>query len=120
MWNSDSKIIILCSLNKKLINLRREINWFEYFPTAANNPECNSIIRTTAISLDLDQVVRRYPFKLGEDFIWFSKKIKTGMFGLGAGKDTPSLHNKYYDFPDELNPTGLNMFKSMITNILNS
>ena len=96
-----------------------EMDWFEYFPAAANHTECNAIIRNAAATLDLRQVERQYPFKFGEDFGWFTKDYKTGMFGLGAGVDTPSLHNKDYDFPDDLITTGLHMFKSIITNILN-
>ena len=40
------------------------------------------------------------------------------MFGLGAGKTTPALHHADYDFPDELIPTGINMFGELIINIL--
>jgi metal-dependent amidase/aminoacylase/carboxypeptidase family protein len=39
------------------------------------------------------------------------------MFGLGAGNDTPALHNPDYDFPDKLIPTGINMFRSIIDQI---
>ena len=101
-------------------SLVHTVNWFEYFPAAANNSECNTMIRNASTSLGIKQAERSYPFKFGEDFGWFSKDYKTGMFGLGAGQDTPSLHDKNYDFPDELIPTGLNMFKTIITNILNA
>jgi metal-dependent amidase/aminoacylase/carboxypeptidase family protein len=40
------------------------------------------------------------------------------MFGLGAGMETPALHNADYDFPDEIIETGINMFQSIISNIL--
>ena len=40
------------------------------------------------------------------------------MFGLGAGLDTPALHNADYDFPDEIIETGITMFKSIISNIM--
>ena len=40
------------------------------------------------------------------------------MFGLGAGVDTPALHNSDYDFPDEIIPTGMEMFKTIISKIL--
>ena len=57
-------------------------------------------------------------FKFGEDFGWFSKKYKTAMFGLGAGIETPALHNANYDFPEEIIETGINMFKTIISKIL--
>ena len=40
------------------------------------------------------------------------------MFGLGAGINTPALHNSDYDFPDEIIETGITMFKSIISNIM--
>jgi hypothetical protein len=39
------------------------------------------------------------------------------MFGLGAGKDQPALHNPDYDFPDSIISTGIHTFYS-ITKIL--
>jgi metal-dependent amidase/aminoacylase/carboxypeptidase family protein len=32
------------------------------------------------------------------------------MFGLGAGLDTPKLHNPDYDFPDAIIETGAALF----------
>ena len=40
------------------------------------------------------------------------------MFGLGAGLDTPALHNPDYDFPDELIDTGVQLFGGIIDQFL--
>jgi metal-dependent amidase/aminoacylase/carboxypeptidase family protein len=40
------------------------------------------------------------------------------MFGIGAGLQTPALHQANYDFPDEIIETGMNMFKGIIERIL--
>ena len=40
------------------------------------------------------------------------------MFGIGAGLDTPPLHNPRYDFPDELIEPGMNIFSQIIADIL--
>ena len=40
------------------------------------------------------------------------------MFGLGAGINTPALHHNNYDFPEELIETGIKMFTSIITSVL--
>ena len=42
------------------------------------------------------------------------------MFGLGAGINTPSLHDAAYDFPDELIETGIGIFQAVIEEILRS
>ena len=97
--------------------LAHEVEWLEYFPASTNETESNSYITTAAKENYYKIIERPYPFKFGEDFGWFSKEYKTAMFGLGAGIDTPALHNADYDFPDELIETGINMFKSIILNI---
>jgi len=100
--------------------LTYEIEWLEYFPAAANDDQSNAYISQAAKENNFQIINRPYPFKFGEDFGWFSREYKTAMFGLGAGEDTPALHNADYDFPDELLETGIAMFKSIILNILNA
>ena len=41
------------------------------------------------------------------------------MFGLGAGEDTPDLHNENYDFPDKLIITGSEYFIKIAEQVLN-
>ena len=40
------------------------------------------------------------------------------MFGLGAGEETPALHNPDYDFPDELIETGVRLFRRIAERVL--
>ncbi len=116
------------SLKSNILNLVKEkctkheldfeLNWLEYFPASQNHQECNEYIQKAALENGLEIMERNHPFKFGEDFGWFSKSYKTAMFGLGAGLDTPALHNPDYDFPDELLDTGCSMFKSIILGIM--
>ena len=102
----------------ELHQLTYEIEWLEYFPAAANDTESNEYVAKAAKENNFQTIERPYPFKFGEDFGWFSREYKTAMFGLGAGEDTPALHNADYDFPDVLLETGISIFKSIILNIL--
>ena len=95
------------------------LKWLEHFPASSNNSACNGYIRQAAMENKFDLIDRPYPFKFGEDFGWYTSEYKTAMFGLGAGLDTPPLHNAAYDFPDEIIPTGIAMFKTVIRSILN-
>lgn len=98
--------------------LHYKVEWLEYFPASINDPDSNEVVRQAAISSNFDIAEKNYPFKFGEDFGWYSAHYKTSIFGLGAGLDTPALHNADYDFPDELIATGSTMFKAIIMNIL--
>lgn len=98
--------------------LQFSINWFDYFPAVVNDDECNTLIAQAANTHGLRTVIKPTPIKWGDDFGWFSKKYKTGFFGLGAGLTTPALHHNDYDFPDELISTGVKMFTEIIKEIL--
>ena len=111
-WNTKkmkflkSQITTIVNEKCSLKNVDFAIDWFEHFPAAQNEMTCYKIIKQAAESSNLKLIEKPYPFKFGEDFGWFSKKYKSAMFGLGAGTNTPPLHNVNYDFPDELIETG--------------
>lgn len=104
----------VCSKN----NLTFETGWFDYFPASVNDPYCNELILKAAKNNNFEVKEKPLPYKFGEDFGWFSKNYKSAMFGLGSGEYCPALHNPDYDFPEEIIPTGMAMFSSIIEQIL--
>lgn len=92
--------------------------WFDYFPAVINDDICNQIIIETAKTCQYDIIEKSAAFKFGDDFGWFSEKYKAAMFGIGAGLQSPALHQANYDFPDEIIEMGMNMFKRIIKKIL--
>jgi len=98
--------------------LRYTAEWVDYFPAVVNDNTCNQIITETAKTCNYDIIEKSTAFKFGEDFGWFSEEYKAAMFGIGAGLQSPALHQADYDFPDEIIETGMNMFKGIIKKIL--
>lgn len=98
--------------------LQQAVEWLEYFPASSNALECCTAIKEAAKERNLTLVEKPHPFKFGEDFGWYAKTYKCAMFGLGAGINTPALHNADYDFPDEIIETGITMFATIIKNLL--
>lgn len=98
--------------------LTHRIKWFEYFPASVNDRECNEIISQAATQNGLPLKRMPHPMRFGEDFGWFAQRYPSAMFGLGSGINTPALHHADYDFPDELLPTGIMMFQSIIEQVL--
>ncbi len=92
--------------------------WLEYFPATHNHPDCVKVVREAAIKNGLDLQTVDLPFRFGEDFGWFSKSYPSCFFGLGAGFDVPALHHADYDFPDDIIPTGQQIFQGIIEQIL--
>ena len=110
----DSILLEVCSKHK----LPHTAKWFDYFPAVVNDEFCTEVITEAAKTYDYDIINKSAPFKFGEDFGWFSERYKAAMFGIGAGIESPALHQANYDFPDEIIETGMNMFKGIIDKIL--
>lgn len=108
------KLDALC----RTYGLKHDVRWFDYFPTTVNDTYCNAMVTKATVLAGLPIRQRPTPFKFGEDFGWFTQAFPGAMFGLGAGIDTPALHNPDYDFPDELLDTGVRLFGGIIEQFL--
>jgi amidohydrolase len=98
--------------------LTPEVSWVEEFYANINHPDAVDVVRKSAEMNQLKVVNAFHPFRWGEDFGLFTQKFKGAMFGLGAGENTPALHNPDYDYPDDITPTGINMFYNILQQIL--
>lgn len=74
----------------------------EVFPATVNDSGLVSILKAAGIKLGLEIFEPEVPFPWSEDFGYLGKKVPALLFGLGAGKDTPGLHEKDYRFPVNL------------------
>ncbi|MBI1343395.1 MAG: amidohydrolase [Terrimonas sp.] len=79
-----------------------------------NHAAANQLVKNAALDLGYTVEEREIPFQWGEDFGYFTSSFKGCMFGIGAGKNHPALHNPDYDFPDDLLDKGVNMFNRII------
>jgi amidohydrolase len=98
--------------------LSTELEYFDYFPAGPNDETANRYLSAAARAAGLPLVSKKVPFKFGEDFGWLAQKWKGAMFGLGAGTDTPALHNPHYDFPEALISSGIGIFQAIIREVL--
>lgn len=94
--------------------LEEKIEWVEEFPATVNNDQCVDLVCEVAgeNKFCVEQIEK--PFRWSEDFGHFTMKYPGTMFGIGSGINHPSLHNSNYDFPDEIIPTGVDMFEGLI------
>lgn len=94
--------------------LSYEIEWLQEFQSVENDNRAIELIQKAAIDAKLSSVIKEKPFKWGEDFGLFTQKFSGAMFALGAGKNSPALHNPDYDFPDALISSGNKMFVKIL------
>lgn len=92
------------------------IEWSHTFRAVQNDNRCTDLIRNAAQENHLELEEMGAPFPWGEDFGIFTEIIPGALFGLGAGMNSPALHNPDYDFPDDLIDTGKNIFLHILAN----
>lgn len=95
-------------------SLNTSLTWLQEFHANENNKLAVDNIKKAADTLNFQAQERQHPFRWGEDFGLFTQQCKGAMFGIGAGKDTPALHNPDYDFPDEISETAIQQFYQII------
>lgn len=123
-WNSQHMRNLLEKMEQIAVQeahaskLVLEMEWTQFFSPNQNNPVLVNEIKSASNSLGLDYLHKPTPFRWGEDFGLFTEKHSGAMFGLGAGEKTPALHEPGYDFPDELIPTGVKLFRKIIDQLL--
>lgn len=123
-WDSDTMEELAADCEKlakkigKKYKLKVEIDWTQFFSANQNGEDMVEVIREAAKANGFEFEEKQEPFRWGEDFGLFTEQYKGAMFGIGAGEKTPALHNPDYDFPDEITPTGVKMFASIIDHVL--
>jgi amidohydrolase len=98
--------------------LQEKIEWREEFPATINNELCSDVIRQVADENGLKISEPKTPFRWSEDFGHFTMKYPGALFGVGSGKNHPSLHNPDYDFPDDIIKPAITMFYGIIKKML--
>jgi amidohydrolase len=99
-------------------NLQLEVSWHEAFPATVSHDESVDLIKSAAQNAGLQVDELEEPMRWSEDFSHYLLDYPGAFFGLGSGIDQPQLHNEYYDFPDELIPTGVKIYLSIIRSVL--
>lgn len=97
--------------------LQADVRWTEEFPATVNDSASGAIVLSAARQNDLAVVSVPQPFFWSEDVGHLTKKFSGALFGLGAGEAHPPLHHPDYDFPDELLPLGVGMFRTIIQQV---
>ena len=97
--------------------LQCRMEYHDIFDHCENDPEAAGLLRQ---AMEAEQVPHEAgeALRASEDFGRFGALSKSAMFFLGAGENTPALHNPNYDFPDELIAIGARVFMRTARDIL--
>ncbi|WP_394145296.1 amidohydrolase [Vibrio atypicus] len=121
--NQDMKILVelakACAQKQaKQAGLEVSIRYEDVFQASVNSQEgCDRVVQACE-NTNTSYTIMNEPMRWSEDFGQFTAIAKQGaMFALGAGENTPQLHNPDYDFNDHLIPVGKALFLDLIEQI---
>lgn len=100
--------------------LEVDIKYRDIYPAMQNNPVLMAVVKNAVKKAGLETTILDEPFPWAEDFAFFSQKYKSAIFGLGAGIDSPKLHNPDYNFPDDIIAHGIKAFTEIYLEVLHN
>lgn len=90
----------------------------EAFPATTNDDRLVNLIESCGIELGMPCARLKEPFRWSEDFGRFSHSCPIALFGIGAGLEQPPLHDKDYDFPDDIIETSVTLLGLIVHKLL--
>lgn len=105
---------VVCEAVADVPGLSSEVVWREYFAASNNQADAVTRVRCAAETCGLHYSEIELPFSWGEDFGLLTQHYPGALFGLGSGDQQPSLHNPYFDFPDELLYNAVRLFREIV------
>ncbi|MDR1834903.1 MAG: M20/M25/M40 family metallo-hydrolase [Fusobacteriaceae bacterium] len=102
------------ALHAKEESFAFSFSYNDVFPDTVNDATLFEKIRKLLEEKHYDYEILPDPSRASEDFGHFAKQTKAFYFGVGAGKNWPSLHTKNFEFNDALIPVALRLFLDVI------
>lgn len=100
-------------------DLEVAISYHDIFHHCENDPEATAILERALAATGTAAADYPFPMRGSEDFGLFgSGTTRSAMFLLGAGEDSPQLHNSDYDFPDALITVGAAIYAAVADELL--
>jgi metal-dependent amidase/aminoacylase/carboxypeptidase family protein len=100
-------------------DLRVEVQWHDVFRSVVNDAGATEIARKAAQSIGLATHEMAVPMRWSEDFGRFGDDgAHAAMVYVGSGEGQPQLHNPDYDFPDDLLPDVIGLFRKIVDDLL--
>ena len=113
-----SSIVTFCEELAQRDGLELEFVTTQAFAANNNDATIANVMRQAALESGLDLIELPEPLKGGEDFGLFTARFPCCMALLGAGENSPALHNPDYDFPDELLEPGVRLMDRIVRQVL--
>lgn len=112
------QLIHLCQRKASDYLLDFSFSMHEAFPATTNDDKLVDLIESCGIELGMPCARLKEPFRWSEDFGRYSLSCPIALFGIGAGLEQPPLHDKDYDFPDDIIETSVTLLGLIVHKLL--
>lgn len=92
-------------------NMKCNIDLCDEFPETYNDYETVLKVKSICQGNALSFTELKAPMRWSEDFGHYLKNIKGAYIGIGSRENHAELHTENYDFPDEIIPYAVKLFK---------
>lgn len=90
------------------------VNFYDRFPATCNDENITEKIRQICGENGIPVIDMQNPLRTSEDFGWFLKKAPGALIWLGAGEAAAPLHDKDYDYNDDLIAESCRLFRLIL------
>lgn len=94
--------------------LTLEISYCDVFPSTVSRKESNDKLRRACAELGIPLRELTVPFRSSEDFGHYTKQIPGAFFEIGSGESCAELHTVGMDFPDEIIPVAVKIYRKLL------
>ena len=121
-WTESAMLVLVqemldaVSTQSEIYNLKPETEWVEIFVANENESTAVDLLQQSAERGQCEFIHSKHPMKWGEDFGHFTAAFRGAFFCIGAGENSPALHNPDYDFPDDILGVAIKMFTGILLN----
>ncbi len=90
------------------------VNIYDRFPSTCNDRNAAERIKLLCRKHDIPIIEMEEPLRTSEDFGWFLKKAPGALIWLGTGENAAPLHDKDYDYNDDLIEESCKVFRALL------
>lgn len=115
--NEFKKLLEQISSNARIYaeaeHMKCYVREIERFPATENDAGCVKKVKQAAEKKRLDIIELDELMRWSEDFGYYLRDRKGAFFGIGDGETHPQLHTEAFEFPDEIIPVVLKLYREL-------
>lgn len=86
----------------------------DVFPATVNDPGCTDRVRAVCRAQGVPYLEIPKPYRASDDYGHLTSRVPGTIFEIGGGVSCPEIHTEGFDFPDEILPEAVALFRALL------